>query len=306
MSALAAPPAAGSAPGLAAVLEAVRASIPSSVEALHLVGGAVRDQLLGRPFRDLDLVLGAPLAAPGSAAGELSRRPGWTRLAVHERFGTASLAAPGEFRVDLATARRESYPKPGALPVVESGASLLVDLSRRDFTIHALARPVEPGGRLGPVVDPLDGRSDLLARRLRLLHEGSLADDPTRAIRAGRYAARLGFGIDEEGFARALDLSRAAGSWATISGDRLRRALEELLLETRFREAIGLLARLGVLAEIHPALGAVRPPGPESDVATIAGRWRALLDGLPAEETRGVAQRLRFSRSLLRAVGSGA
>lgn len=296
----------GSAPGLESVLQAVRVALPPSVETLHLVGGAVRDQLLERPFRDLDLVLCGPLAATAAVAGALSRREGWSRIAVHARFGTASLEAPGEFRVDLATARRESYPRPGALPVVEAGVPLHEDLSRRDFTVHALARPVEPDGSLGPLVDPFGGRADLAAGRLRLLHEGSLADDPTRAIRAGRYAARLGFTIEEDGFGRSLDRSRSAGSWATISGDRLRRALEEVLSEPRFREAIGLLVRLGVLAEIHPALERARPPGPEAPDATIAGRWRALLESLGEEERAGVAQRLRFSRSLLRAVGSGA
>ncbi|KAA0254240.1 MAG: hypothetical protein EDX89_10540 [Acidobacteria bacterium] len=290
-------------PALERVLEAVRASLPASVDAVHLVGGAVRDLLLDRPVRDLDLVLGGPIGASAVAAAALAGRPGWTRVAVHERFGTASLRAPGDHRVDLAVARRETYPRPGALPVVEAGATLLEDLTRRDFTIHALARPVEPGGRLGGLVDPFGGAADLAARLLRLLHEGSLADDPTRAIRAARYAARLGLEVEPDRFARSLERSRSAGSWTTVSGDRLRRSLEELLAEPGYREALGILGRLGVLREVHPALDGARPDPGAAVPSSVPARWREWLQGLRGHDRAAVAGRLRFSRALVEAVG---
>lgn len=295
--------AAGGRGALERVLEAVRASLPPSVAAVHLVGGAVRDLLLGRPVRDLDLVLGGPIGASAAAAAALERHAGWKRVAVHERFGTASLEAPGDHRVDLAVARRETYPRPGALPVVQAGATLLEDLTRRDFTVHALARPVEPGGTLGRLVDPFGGAADLAARLLRLLHDGSLADDPTRAIRAARYAARLGFEVEPEGFARSLERSRSAGSWATVSGDRLRRALEELLAEPGYREALGTLERLGVLREVHPALGGCGPDPGGAVPPSVPERWREWLERLRPADRAGVAGRLRFSRALLKAVG---
>src|SRR5690606_25329122 len=118
----------------------------------------------------------------------LAARLGAT-TAEHERFGTAKVVLEGH-EVDLAGARRETYPEPGALPVVEPADSIEQDLARRDFTINAMALslddPAEP-------IDPHGGAADLDAGLLRVLHPGSFADDPTRALRAARYAARFGF-----------------------------------------------------------------------------------------------------------------
>ncbi|HQR46516.1 MAG TPA: hypothetical protein PK598_10950, partial [Thermoanaerobaculia bacterium] len=160
---------------------------------VHLVGGAVRDLLLGRASRDLDVAVEGPAGAVPELAGRLGARPGWRLEASPPRFGTATLAAPGGFRVDLAATRTETYARPGALPAVAAGAGLRGDLGRRDFTIPALAKEIGPDGSLGPLVDPLGGGRDLGRRILRLLHPGSLTDDPTRAFRAVKYAARLGF-----------------------------------------------------------------------------------------------------------------
>jgi tRNA nucleotidyltransferase/poly(A) polymerase len=157
-------------PGIARV----RAALDG--ERAYLVGGAVRDLLLGAEHPDLDL------AVEGDAV-ELARRLGAEPVA-HERFSTATVDLDG-VRVDLARTRAETYPHPGALPEVEP-APLERDLARRDFTVNAMALPLDGRGQL---VDPHGGRVDLRAGLLRVLHPGSFADDPTRALRAARYAA---------------------------------------------------------------------------------------------------------------------
>ena len=147
---------------------------------------------------------------------------------MHVRFGTATLSAGDGLRVDLAATRSESYPSPASLPVVSAGTGIDEDLGRRDVTIHAMARRIRRDGSLGALRDPLGGGRDLEARTLRLLHDRSLVDDPTRAFRVVRYATRLGFGIDPR-FGAQLRAAREAGAFAALSGDRLRRALEEVL-----------------------------------------------------------------------------
>src|SRR5262249_36188264 len=160
----------------------------------------------------------------------------------------------GARRLDLATTRRETYPHAGSLPVITGGASLEEDLARRDFAIHAMAAPVAEDGALGDLVDPFGGLRDLEEGRLRVLHPRSFADDPPRALGAPRYAARLGFEWDP-GLAQALEESRSAGSWARISGDRLRRSLEEILSEDARDRAIERLRGASVLDDIVPGWG---------------------------------------------------
>src|SRR4051812_3391282 len=162
-------------PALAAVRDAT-----GELDA-YLVGGAVRDLVLGLDRIDLDVAV----EAPGEAVAALARRidPG---ARVHDRFGTATALAAGG-QVDLAATRAELYPSPGALPQVRP-ATIAEDLARRDFTVNAMAVPLTAELRL---VDPHGGLDDLQAARLRVLHDRSFIDDPTRALRAARYAARL-------------------------------------------------------------------------------------------------------------------
>src|SRR6478752_244315 len=171
-------------------------------EPVYVVGGAVRDLLLGRPRADLDLVVVADPVALAECLG--------SAVIEHARFGTAKLALDGH-EVDIATARTETYPYPGALPVVEPAATIEEDLGRRDFTVNAMAVPLE-GPRL---IDPQGGREDLERALLRVLHERSFVDDPTRAIRAARYAARFRFALEPETerLLRKADLT-------TVSADR--------------------------------------------------------------------------------------
>lgn len=208
-------------------LDAVRAA---AREPVYLVGGAVRDLLLGRPRADVDLVVEGDAAA-------LAERLGGADVA-HQRFGTAKVEVEGH-EVDIASARTETYPEPGALPVVAPARGIEEDLARRDFTINAIALPLQGELRL---IDPHGGGDDLAAEVLRVLHERSFIDDPTRAIRAARYASRFGFALDpgSEELVRRTDL-------ATVSADRRRAELERLAAEANARAGFKQLAEWGAI-----------------------------------------------------------
>jgi len=209
---------------------------------LYAVGGCVRDALLGRSFLDVDLAL------EGDAiwlAEALAARFGLS-VRRYDRFLTATLAADNVV-IDLATARRERYPRPGALPVVEP-APMSDDLCRRDFTINAMALRLTGGPRL---LDPFGGREDAARRLVRVLHERSFQDDATRICRAVRYAARLQFDME----ARTLTLLRRDRPFLqTISGGRILHELDLMLADAASVDALTLGAKLGVLRAIHPAL----------------------------------------------------
>jgi tRNA nucleotidyltransferase (CCA-adding enzyme) len=200
---------------------------PPAVEALagedavYVVGGAVRDLLLRRRPHELDFVVEGDAVAVAQRA---ARRLGG-RVIVHDRFGTATVEAP-DATFDLAGARKERYPQQGALPEVELGASLQDDLGRRDFTVNAIALHLTDG----ELVFHAGAREDLEARRLRVLHDASFQDDPTRLLRLARYSARLGFDVDphtDELAAAAI----AAGAPATVTGSRLGAELRLLARE---------------------------------------------------------------------------
>ncbi len=230
---------------------------------IHVVGGAVRDLLLGRSPRDLDLV--AEAEGPAVAA-ELARRLGAPEPVVHSRFGTASVEGAG---LNVATARAESYPTPGALPVVRPG-TLEEDMARRDFTANAIAVGVS-ADRRGTVHAAPGAPGDLAARRLRVLHEASFVDDPTRLVRLARYAARLGFEID----GRTAQLARAAfASGAPATAGRARMG-HELLLALREPDPVAALAALRSLAG-----DAALDPGLEIDEELLR-RATTLLPGDP-------------------------
>jgi tRNA nucleotidyltransferase (CCA-adding enzyme) len=201
-----------------------------AVDPVFLVGGAVRDLLLGRGRADIDLVVEGD-------AEQLATRLG-AEVITHERFGTAKLTLNGH-EVDIAGARSESYPHPGALPVVEPGADLAADLHRRDFTINAMAIPLRGEPEL---VDPYGGQADLAAKQLRVLHPDSFVDDPTRAIRAARYASRFGLALEDETLRllRETDLD-------TVSAERRDAELMRLAGERTAPDGFALLAEWGLL-----------------------------------------------------------
>ncbi len=231
-------------PGRRRALLVVLAQARAHGLSTYLVGGSVRDLLLGRPFLDLDLTVeGDAPALAREAALALE-----AQVVVHRAFGTASVRGH-DFQLDLATARRERYPRPGALPQVEP-ADIGQDLARRDFTINAMALALT-GPRQGQLIDPFHGQDDLAAGQLRVLHQASFRDDATRILRAARYAARFSFRL--EGATEAW-LRRDIAYLDTISGARLRHEFLRLLQEERPEEALALLHRWGALARLHPSL----------------------------------------------------
>jgi len=211
---------------------------------LYLVGGVVRDLLLGRTNLDLDLVVeGDAIALAKELAGGSEMK-----LVTHPRFGTARLRWGG-WSVDLAMARSETYARPGALPAVQPG-SVSDDLARRDFTINAIAVELNPG-RYGEVLDPHRGRDDLANRFIRVLHQKSFVDDATRIWRGIRYEQRLDFRLEPA----TLSLLRRDIDWLdTISGDRIRHELELVLREEMPEKALRRADELGVLGNVHPSL----------------------------------------------------
>jgi len=241
-------------------LDACRRACRDAGTPLFLVGGATRDLLLERPGFDLDLsVEGDAVAVARAVAAETGGR-----AVTHDRFGTARVTGPG-FRIDLARTRRETYPHPGALPVVEP-ATLAEDLARRDFTVNAIALRLEP--EPPALIDPFRGAADIQASLIRVLHDRSFQDDATRMLRAVRYAARLGFKIATQ--TEAL-VRRDLSYLGTISGPRLRTELALLFQDPAAAVAGTLLAqRLGVLQAIHPALRLQEP---------VAERWEQALAG---------------------------
>ena len=190
----------------------------------YLVGGPVRDLILGRPSPDTDLAVEGSVEAV--VAGLVQEFGG--RIKKTTDFLTATVRLGDEREIDVAHTRTETYPEPGALPVVLP-APLEDDLRRRDFTVNAMALALAPG-KFGELIDPHAGYADLEAGLLRVLHERSFEDDPTRMLRAVRFRQRLGFGLDPH--TREL-LLRAAdeGALSTVSGARLRGELRTIFLE---------------------------------------------------------------------------
>lgn len=249
---------------LAPILGAISA-VSGPYEGVYLVGGTVRDILLGEPSFDVDIVVeGDAIALAGALAAELGGR-----ARAHAKFGTAVVLYGADERVDVVTARSETYAAPAALPTVEPG-SIDDDLHRRDFTINAMA--VSLKAQPGLLVDPFQGQTDLEAGRIRILHDGSFVDDPTRILRAIRYEDRYGFQMDDGTVALARDCI-ATGHVGDLSGARLREELIALLEEGNVSHAIPRLAELEAEKEIHPLVVA------DSETVRLFDRLRQLRDG---------------------------
>lgn len=213
---------------------------------VYLVGGAVRDLILGEAIVDVDLAVEGD--GPRTAREIAARLRG--DAVPHERFGTATVRA-GALQFDVAATRTETYPEPGALPVVRP-ASLAEDLGRRDFGINAMAAGLQ-GDELGHLHDPHGGCGDLDARAVRILHDRSFVDDPTRLLRAVRYEVRLDFRMDEATEELAREGARR-GMLGTVSGARIRDELIDLLAEHAAPRGVERLAELGLLETLAPGL----------------------------------------------------
>lgn len=204
-----------------------------------LVGGAVRDVLLGITTTDIDVMV------EGDAryvALKLSERVNG-KTVVHNTFGTVTLETDSGIKIDFATARTEYYPSPGALPVVSS-STMEKDLGRRDFSINAMAVDLSPDS-FGEVVDRFSGVADLENKKIRVLHKLSFRDDPTRIFRAVKFAARLGFAMDELTDELLKD-AVAKGAIGTVSGSRLKKELQLIASESMACEIVHILNKYGL------------------------------------------------------------
>jgi len=231
---------------------------------IYMVGGSVRDLMLGRPINDFDLTVEGDA---GSFAESMMRKIGG-KVLKHSKFKTARwtptestferlnvpILEPDNFPpfLDFVTARFERYPRPGALPKVKR-SSLYDDLRRRDFTINAMAVRLD-GTHFGELVDIAGGLADLERRLIRVLHPRSFIDDPTRMFRAIRYAGRYKFVIDADTLELVNDEARSFLD--ELSGERLRHEFDLIFEETNLLQMLEKIRELGLLSVIHPALPA--------------------------------------------------
>ena len=286
---------------------------------LFLVGGVVRDIFLEVPNHDLDFVLEADAIR---FAEELAERFGG-RVLAHQAFGTAiwsldssaaeKLQMPehgAPQHIDFARARLETYCQPAALPTV-SPSDIRSDLRRRDFTLNSLAIQLSPVPASGRLLDVCGGAADLQNRLIRVLHEDSFVDDPTRILRALRLRARMGFAI-EAGTQKLL--SAALPLLGRVTGKRLVNELRLVLSEPKADEILLQLQDMGALAQIHPDLR-LSPDLPDqltrfrqthSPWAAAADRgavlWSLLLASVCEDDALAICQRLDLSRNLTQSI----
>ena len=215
-------------------------------------------------------------------------------MTAHGRFGTAVVRFPDGRQLDVVTCRRETYAAPAALPDVEAG-TIEDDLARRDFTVNAMAASL--GSDFGRLVDPHGGRADLENETIRVLHEQSFVDDPTRIFRAVRYESRLGFRMDEE--TARLAREGVAGI-RLLSGARIREEVVALLSEDEVEQSLDRLAELAAAPRLEPGL-VERLDALRAELDPGAPRWRVRLTALAAAHP-GLIERLSLRRQDARAV----
>jgi len=268
---------------------------------LYLVGGVVRDLLLGRANLDLDLVFEGDAVKLAQKLADIKKG----KVTVHTRFGTAKLRWDN-WSVDLTTARAETYYKPCVLPVVKP-ASIKEDLFRRDFTINAMAIELS-ASHYGQLLDLFGGQDDLEHKLIRVLHEKSFVDDATRIWRGLRYEQRLGFQLEPVTLKL---LKRGISYLDKVSGDRIRHELELVLKEAYPEKVLSRADELGVLAKLHPALKAdgwlVEKFEPARKISSpdspSLGLYLALLTyRLTEEENEQLISYLRLPKSVAQAL----
>ncbi len=286
------------------VVEAVSEIAAQFGARIYLVGGVVRDLLLGHASRDLDWVSETPAKTLGVA---LHKRLGGT-LTCHETFLTCTLTLP-TLTLDLATARTEVYTRPGALPKVTPGA-IQADLTRRDFSVNTFALDLAEPTTLLSVPGAVN---DLERRALRILHERSFFDDPTRIVRGARLAGRLGFRYDDEA-ETALKEALAAEVYRQVSPSRLKNELLITLAETQVAPALTYLSASGALSELYglkdtPLVGRLDALKAELKVPVpLESYLLALLLGIPEGEAEAFVSTFSLPKKLLaarRRLGAG-
>ncbi|GAB4540719.1 MAG: hypothetical protein Fur002_07890 [Anaerolineales bacterium] len=293
---------------LTPIQQILLSNISAQAAALHmpcyLVGGVARDLLLGKPTHDLDVIVEGNAIQLGK---QLARAHGGN-LTAHPPFGTAIWQPPNAPPLDLITARAETYPHPGALPLV-TPSTIEDDLRRRDFTLNALALRVE-GGRFSALLDPLHGQADLAQGIIRVLHPRSFMDDPTRIFRAVRYEQRYGFSIEDKTLA--LINAESLQTLAELSGERIRHELDLILMEENAALMLARLNALNVLRVFNlPALqndffysSENALPEFETPEKRLSLKYLLWLANLSAEESAAIAQRLDFNAELRAALSA--
>ena len=213
---------------------------------VYLVGGCVRDMLRGVENPDIDIVAEGDGIA---LARTLAKKTG-AKITVHQKFGTAKVILP-MLRFDVATARTEYYESPAALPKVET-SSIKKDLYRRDFTINTLAVKLNKKN-FGVLLDFFGGQRDLKERVIRVLHNLSFVEDPTRAFRAIRFSERFGFKLTKH-TENLIKLALRMNIFEKLSGSRLYDELMLTFMETYPIKALKRLSDYGLLKVIHSSL----------------------------------------------------
>ena len=265
---------------------------------LYLVGGSVRDVLANAPLTDVDIM------ASGNAERlvESIREQGDVKIRKASAFGTWSLIVQG-VKVDLSTARRETYAHPGALPTVFPG-TVKDDLARRDFSINAMAISLSDDS-WGDLLDPHGGAHDLESGLIRVLHDKSFEDDATRILRAIRYACRLDFRLEPR---TETLLEQGLPYLSTISPDRVRHEIERIFREPRAGAMIEMAGSLGVLAAIHPALRAepvtlrAIESAPQNHARRAGLLLGSMVQSVPVADVGSVVKRLNMNADWVRIV----
>lgn len=292
--------------------------------ALYLAGGLARDLLLRRSTLDFDFVVEGDAV---SFAKSVARAFGGA-VEIHQPFGTAKwiLDESAAFSishaldtlpasVDFVTARSETYAHPAALPTV-TPSDIESDLRRRDFSVNALAIQLSPSEASGRLLDVGGGEEDLEHGLIRAIHEQSFIDDPTRILRALRYAERLGFNLESN----TAEWMRAALPYlGRLTGQRLRNEIDLILREPRAGAILLRLQALGALAYIHqsfrispqlPDLIArcqhLKLPWPKENIGGQTLRWIMLLSGINSAEAQALCERLALTNRLKEAVTASA
>lgn len=296
---------------------------------LYIVGGSVRDLLLGRATKDFDFTVEGDA---GKLAESILRKYAG-RVVFHTRFGTATwtldettfkrlhipMLGSQEFPpfLDLISARKEIYPRPGALPTVKR-STIDDDLRRRDFTINAMAIRLD-GKHYGQLHDPLGGQADLERGLVRVLHEWSFIDDPTRMLRAVRYAGRYGFEIEPGTLSLINDEAKAVLS--RLSGERLRHEFDLLFEEKDPSALFNRIVEFGLLEPVHISLSGIHLPlppleAPASEYGDFVSPdilsfkqslgWTVLLMSISPTAIDEIAKRLDFPILLVKSARGAA
>ncbi|MCL4529886.1 MAG: hypothetical protein M1282_10790 [Chloroflexi bacterium] len=287
---------------------------------IYIVGGFVRDLVLGRDGLDFDLVVeGNAIALAHSLASKYGGK-----VTAHEKFGTAKIdirewmlessKANEDYSlvsIDLISSRSETYKHPAALPTVKMG-SIEDDIRRRDFTINTLAVRLD-GPHFGELRDDLSGLDDLEKKIIRVLHERSFIDDPTRMYRAVRYEQRYGFKIADETLAL---IPEARALVDKLSAQRIRHELDLILEEPNVASLLARLAELDLLKPIHAALSFDDAARQRLDKANFSPdysvqhltpanlRWLLWLITLSEKQIESVNKRLHFTSILYNALAA--